>query len=150
MSRRPKVQVSVLRDLPGVLRVEIEIQEVERLVGASGESFGRGGGDAIDELRQSGVGDRGNGAFAEVEIIQAKDSRVGAEAEFVRAVAPGEIVVDEEARGAPALDPGVVEPADGGERGVRAGALQDDGKRRERLAEDRWGRTGCRTRRTPD
>ena len=58
----------------------------------------------------------GNGAFAEIVIIEAKDARVGAEAEFVRAVTPGEIVVDEKARGAAALDPGVVEPADGGER----------------------------------
>ena len=67
---------------------------------------------------------------------------------LVRAVAPGEIVVDEEARGAPSLHPGVVEAADGGERRVRAAALQDDRERGERFLKIARGRTGFRTRRT--
>ena len=97
------------------------------------KSFRRRGSDAINELRQSRVGDRGHGALAEIVIVQPKDSRVRAEAQFVRAVAPGQIVVDEEARRAPALHPGIVEPAERGERSVRAAALQHDRKRRERL-----------------
>ena len=133
MSRRPKVQVSDGRDLPGVLRVEIEVQEVERLIRRCREGLARGRGHAVDELRQRRVGHGGNGTLAEVVIIQAEDADVGAEPQLVRAVAPGEIVVDEEARSAPSLQPGVVEASDGGEGGVGADALQHDGESGQRL-----------------
>ena len=85
-------------------------------------------------MLQIGVGDGGDGAFSEVEVVQAEDAGVGSEAEFVRAVAPGEVVVDEEAGGAAALHPGVVEAAEGRE-GIRAAALEDDGESGESLLE---------------
>ena len=137
-------------DLPGVLGVEVEIEKVEWLVGDVGKVLRRGRCHSVDELRQGRVGDRGNRALAEVVVIQAEDAGVGAEAELVRAVAPGEIVIDEEAGGAPALNPGVVESADGGEGRVGAAALQHDRKGGERLLKVGWGRTGSRTRRMPD
>ncbi len=119
--------------LPGILRVEIEIQKVEWFVGRGRESFCRGGRDSVNKLRQRGVGDRGNAAFAEIVIVQAEDSGVGSEAEFVRAVAPGQIVVDEKARSAPALHPGIVEAADGGEGRIGSASLQHDRESRQRL-----------------
>ncbi len=125
-------------ELPGVLRVEIEIQEVERFVGGRGKGFGRGRGDSVDELRQGGIGDGGDVPFAEIVIVEAKDARVGSEAQFVGAVGPGQIVIDEKARGAPALHPGIVQPSEGRERRIRAAALQDDRKGRERLLEIAW------------
>ena len=69
---------------PRVLRVEVEIEEVERLVGGQGESFRRGRGHSVNELRQGRVGHRRNRAFAEVIVIQAENSSVGAKPEFVR------------------------------------------------------------------
>src|SRR5579863_500051 len=52
-------------------------------------------------------------------------------------MAPGEIVVDEESRWAPALNPGVIEPSDGRER-VGTAALQHDGEGRERFLKVTW------------
>ena len=97
-----------------------------------------------------GVGDQGDFAFAEVIIVQAEDAAVGSEAEFVRAHGPGEIVVDEKARGAAALHPGIVQPAERGERCIRAAAFEHDRKRRQCFLEDPPARTGFHTRRTPD
>ncbi len=121
--------------LPGVLRVEIEIEEVEWLVGRQGKSLRRRGCHSIDKLRQRRVGHRRNRAFAEIVVIQAEDSGVRAKPKFVSAMAPGEIVVDEEPRGAPALHPGVVEPSERGEGRIGAAALQHDRKCGERLLE---------------
>src|ERR1039458_4991493 len=55
----------------------------------------------------------------------------------MRSPAPGEIVVDEEARCAPALHPSVVQPSDGRER-IRAAALQYDRESRKRLLKVAW------------
>ena len=38
---------------PGVLRIEIQVEKVERLIGRQRESLGRSGGHSIDELRQA-------------------------------------------------------------------------------------------------
>jgi len=62
--------------LNGVLRVEIHVQEVEGLGIGHGVSGSGGGCDAVDVLRQVGVGDGGNGAFAEVVIVQTEDADV--------------------------------------------------------------------------
>ena len=75
----------------------------------------------------------GTDPSAEVIVIQAEDSRIGSKPQFVRAVAPGQVVIDEEPGGAPSLYPGVVEPSDGGERRVRTAALQNDRKCGERF-----------------
>ena len=138
------------RHLPGVLRVEIQIEEVVRLRIRQRKCLRRGRRNAVDELRQGRVGDQRNHAFAEIIIVQPEDPAVGSEAKFVRADGPRQIVVDEEARGAPALHPRVVEPAERRERSVRAAALEHDRKRRQRLLRSRLDRTGSRTRRTRD
>src|SRR5271165_179665 len=113
---------------PGVLRVKVEIQKVERLVGGRRKSPGCRGGDSVNVLRQGGEGHSRNRTFAEIVIVQAEDSRIGSEAQFVRAVTPGKVVVDEEAGCAPALHPGVVQSSDAGEWSVGAAALQHNRK----------------------
>ena len=117
--------------------------------GARGKSLRRGRCHSVNELWQGRVGHGGDRALAEVVVIEAEDSGVGAKPQFVRAMAPGQVVVDEEPRGAPSLDPGVVEPSDGREWRVRADALQNNRKCRTASSESRWARTGFRTRRKP-
>ena len=95
VARTPKVQVSLFGHLPGVLRIQIDVEEVEGLGIGKRECRGRGGCDSVDELRQIRIGDGGDGALAEVEVVQPEDAGVGAETKLMRAVAPREIVVDE-------------------------------------------------------
>ncbi len=123
----------LLGHFPCVLRIQIEIQEVERFVCRRGESFCRRGCDSINVLRQGGVGHRRDRALSEVIVVQPKNSGIGSKAQFVRAMAPGEIVVDKEPGGAPSLNPGVVESSERRERGIRAAALQHDRERGECL-----------------
>src|ERR1700693_5587960 len=118
---------------PGVLGIEIEIEEPEGFVCRQWESLGCGRCHPVDELRQRRVGHGRNCALSEVIIIQAKYPRVRTESQFVSATAPGEVVIDEETRSSPALNPGVVESADLGERRICAAALQHNRKCRERL-----------------
>src|SRR5271167_3054409 len=113
--------------LPGVLRVNIEIEKVEGFIGARRESLVRGVRDSIDELQQVCVGDRWDRTLAEIVVIQAEDSGVCSKPQFVCAMAPGQIVIDEEPGCAPAMHPCVVKPSNGRE-GIRAAALQHDGK----------------------
>src|SRR5271155_4675789 len=98
----------VLGDFPGVLRVQIEIQKIERLIRRLRKCLGGRGRYAINVLRQSRINDRRHAALAEIVIVQPQNSRVGAEAQLVRPMAPGQIVVDEKARSPPTLNPGVV------------------------------------------
>ncbi len=107
---------------PGVLRVDIEIEKVEGLICVRRERLRRGVRYSVDELLQIRVGHRGNRAFSEVVVVQAEDTGIGSEPQFMSAMTPGEVVVDEKAGCAPALNPGVVEPSHGRE-GIRAGAL---------------------------
>ena len=125
-------------NFPGVLCIEIQVQEVERLVTRCGEGLSCCRGNTVNELRQGGVVHRRDGALAEVVIIQAKDSDVRAEPEFVGAATPSEIVIDEEPRRAPALNPIVIESANRGERCVRAAAFEDDWKSSQRLLQIAW------------
>ena len=129
----PNVQVSLRRHLPGVLRVEIQIQEIVRLGVGQRKGFRCRRGHAVDELRQGRVGDQRHGAFAEIVIVQPEDAGVGSEAELMRADGPRQIVVDEEAGRAASLHPGVVQPAEGRKGRVRAAAFEHDRKRRQRL-----------------
>ena len=82
---------------------------------------------------QGGVGHGGDRAFAEVIVIQAENSSVRAEPKLVRAVAPGQVVINEEPRCTPSLDPRVVEPSEGRKRRVGATALQNNRKCGQRL-----------------
>ncbi len=118
---------------PGVLGVEIEIEEAEWLICCQRKSPGCGRRHSIDELRQRRVSHGRNCALTEVIVIQAKDSGVRSKPEFVSAMAPGEVIVDEEARSSPALNPGIVESADGSEWCICTAALQHNRKCRERL-----------------
>ena len=122
---------------PGVLRVEIEIEKVEGLICVRRERLRRGVRHSIDKLLQVRVGHGGNRAFPEVVVIQAEDAGIGSEPQFVSAAAPGEVVIDEKPGGAPALNPGVVQPSDGRE-GVRAAALQHDRESRKCLLKVAW------------
>ena len=97
-SERPRQRS---RHLPGVLRVEIQIQEIVRLRIGERKGFRGCRRDAVDELRQRRICDQRNRAFAEIIIVQPEDPGVGAEPQFVRADGPRQIVVDEEARRAP-------------------------------------------------
>ena len=137
-------------NLPGVLRIEIQIEKVVRLRIRQRKGFRRRRCNAVDELRQRRVGHQRDRAFAEIVIVQTEDPGVRAEPEFMRADRPGEIVVDEEARRATSLHPGIVKPSERGERRIGAAALQNDGKRSQCLFENRPVRTGFRTRKTPD
>ena len=101
------------RQLPSVLRVEVKVEEVERLVGGCRESFRRCRCDSVNILWQRCVSNSRDRALAEVVVIEAEDSRIGSEAKLVRAVAPSQVVIDEEARGAPSLNPGIVQSSDG-------------------------------------
>src|ERR1700690_862801 len=121
--------------LPGVPRVEIEIQKAARVISGQRESLRRNGGNSIDELRQRRITDRGNRAFSEIVVVEAKDSRIRSKPEFVSAVAPGKIVVEKNPRDAPSLLPSVVKSSDRGERSVRPASLQYDRKRGQRLLE---------------
>ena len=122
---------------PGVLRVDIEIEKVEGLICVRRERLRRGVRYSIDKLLQVRVGHGGNRAFSEVVVVQAEDTGIGSEPQFVSATAPGEVVVDEKAGCAPALNPGVVQPSDGRE-GIRAAALQHDRERRKCLLKVAW------------
>ena len=100
------------RQLPGVLRIKVQIQEIVWLRIGQRKGFRSRRRNSVDELRQGRVGHQRDRAFTEIIIVQAEDPAVGSEAEFVRAYGPGEIVVDEEARGAPSLNPRIVEPSE--------------------------------------
>src|SRR5208283_200245 len=126
------------RDSPGVLNIEIQIEEIKRFVGRRRECLRCRGCHAVYELWQRRIGDRWDRTLPEIVIIQPKDSDVRAKSQFVSAVAPGKIVIDKESCGAPALNPSVVESSDGGERGVGTAALKHDGERRERFLEVSW------------
>src|SRR5262249_39623386 len=80
-------------ELPGVLGVEIQIQEVVWLRIGEWKGFRRGGCHAMDRLRQGGVGDEGDGSDAEVVVVEAEDPRIDSEAEIVSADGPGKVVV---------------------------------------------------------
>src|SRR5258708_35419640 len=123
---------------PGVLSIEIEIEEVEGLICRQWKCLGRGGGHSIDELRQRRVRHSRNCALSEVIVVQTKDSVVRSKPQFVNGMAPSKVVVNEKARGSPALHPGIVEPSNRTERRIRAAALQHDRKRREGLLKVAW------------
>src|SRR5208337_4360450 len=97
-----------------------------RLVCRLGESLGCGGRNPVNELRQGGIGNRRNRALAEVVIIQAKNAGVGPKTEFVGPTAPGQVVINEEACRAPALQPRIVKTSDRRERRVRSLTLQNN------------------------
>src|ERR1700692_1220019 len=109
----------LLSHFPGVLGVEIQVEEAEWLVCRQWKSLGCRRCYSIDELRQCRVGHGRNCALTEIVVIQTKDSGVRAKPKFVGAMAPSEVVIDEEARRSPALNPGVVEPSNRSERGIR-------------------------------
>src|SRR5271155_4333446 len=87
---------------PGVLRIDIEIEKVERLISVRRERLRRGVRHSINKLLQVRVGHGRNRTFSEVIIVQSEDSRICAKPEFVSTMIPGEIVVDEKPRRAPA------------------------------------------------
>src|SRR5579862_85919 len=128
----------ILRYLPCVLGIEVEIQKVEGLIGRGGKRLRRRRGDAVDILRQRRESDRRHRALGEVVVVQPEDSRISSEAKFVRAVAPCQVVVDKEAGRAPSLNPGIIQSSDFGERRICAAALQHDRKRRQGLLQIAW------------
>src|ERR1700756_3108659 len=85
----------LLRDLPRILRVEVEICKIERLIRVSRKSLSRRRCHPEDELRQVGVSDQGNCALAEIKVIQTEESNVRAEPDLVWAMTPSKVVVDE-------------------------------------------------------
>ncbi len=129
-SKRPGQRSS---RLPSVLRIDVQVKEVIRLGIGQRERFGGARCYPINELRQGRIVNHWNRALAEVIVIQAQDSGVCSKPQFVRPDAPSEIIVDEEPKSAPALNPGVIESAEGGKGRIRPAALQHDRKRVERL-----------------
>src|SRR5712692_9526368 len=123
---------------PGVLGIEIEVEETEWFVCRQWKSLGCCGCHSIDELQQRRVHHRRNCALFEVIVVQTKDSGVRAKSQFVGATAPGEVVVNEEARSSPAFYPSVVESANRSEGRICTTALQHDRKRRERPLKVPW------------
>src|SRR5208282_2367762 len=121
-------------DPPGVLRVDIEVQEAKRFVRGQRKRLRRGRSHSIDELGQRGIGYRGDASFAEIVIVQSENPGVRSEPQLVAPVAPGQVVVQKIARGASTLEPGVVQAPDGSE-GIGTASLQDNGKGGEGLLE---------------
>jgi hypothetical protein len=66
----------LLRDLPCILRVKIDVQKIEWLVRIPRKRLGRGGSHAVNELGQVRICDDRNCAFAEIEVIQVEYSNV--------------------------------------------------------------------------
>src|SRR5260370_13872107 len=82
-------------------------------------------GDHINVLRQRAVSRGRDRALHEVIVVQPKNASIGSKTEFVRPMAPSEVVVDKETGGASSLDPGVVKSPDTRKRDIRTAALQD-------------------------
>src|SRR6202049_680783 len=118
---------------PGVLRIQVEIQEVKGFVCRRGKSLCCRRCDSINVLRQGGVSHSWDGSLAEVIVIQPKNSSIGSKTQLVCPKAPGEVVVDKETGGASSLDPGIVKSPDTGKRRIRAAALQNDRECGERF-----------------
>src|ERR1035437_4969414 len=98
----------LLGHLPGVLRVEIEIQKVEGFVCRRRKSLCCRRCDPIDVLRQGGVCHGGDRSLPKVIVIQPEDARIGSKAEFVRTMTPCQIIIDKEPGGASSLEPRVI------------------------------------------
>jgi len=124
--------------LPGILCVEVDIEEVERFILCYGKGLKCGGSHPINELRQVRISHGGNVPFAEVIIIQTKDADIRPKPQFVSAVRPGQIVIDEKAARAPSLHPRVIYPSDVREWRVRTLALQHNRKGVECLLVIAW------------
>src|SRR5208282_72540 len=92
----PKCPGQRRRNSPRVLSIEIQIEEIERLVGGRRKCLRSRGCHAVDELRQRRVGDRWDRTLPEIVIVQPKDSGVRAKPQLVSGMAPGEIVIDKE------------------------------------------------------
>ena len=58
------------RHLPSVLRIQVEIQKIERLVGRSRKRLARRGRRSIDILGERRVGHRRNRALAKIVIVE--------------------------------------------------------------------------------
>ena len=125
------------RELPGILRIQIDVEEVERLRIRNGKRSRRGRRDSVDELRQIGIGNRRRCPLAEVIVVEPENAGIRAEPKVMRARSPCEVVVDEKARGASALNPCVVLSAERAERCAAAGTLQHDRERRQCLLQVR-------------
>src|ERR1700680_1958788 len=93
---------------PGVLRIQVEIQEVKGFVCRRGKSLCCRGCHSINVLCQSGVSHSWDGSLSEVIVIQPKNPSIGSKTQLVCPSAPGEVVIDKEPRGASSLDPSVV------------------------------------------
>src|SRR5271170_595303 len=128
----------LLRHFPGVLRIQVEIQKIEGFVRRRRKSFRRRRSDSVNILWQRGVRDRRYRALSKIVVVQSKNPRIGSEAQFVRSVAPREVVVDEETRGFSSLNPRVVQSSQCREWRIRAAPLQHDGQRGQRLLKIRW------------
>src|SRR5438067_13725751 len=87
----------------------------------------------MDELWQSIPCHEWNEALAEVIVVKPEHSSVGSKAKLMWADRPGQIVIEEEARRAASLHPGIVQASDRRERRVRAAALQHDREGGQRL-----------------
>ena len=119
--------------LPGVLRIEVQVEEVVGLGIGQRERFRGGGCHSINELRQGRIVNQWNRPLSEVIVIQPEDPGVRPKPQFVRTDTPRQIVIDKESGGAPALHPSIVESADCRKRRIRSAALQHDRERVERL-----------------
>ena len=73
---KPKGPSQILGQFPRILRVKIQIEEIEWFVRRTRERLCRRRRHAINELRQGGVGHRGNSTLAKVVIIQPEDPYV--------------------------------------------------------------------------
>src|SRR5437588_74018 len=118
---------------PGVLCIEVQIEEVIRLGIGERKCLGGGGSHSINELRQGRISNDWNPTLTEIVVIQPQDSSVGAKPQFVRTDAPRQIVVDEEPGSASALNPSVIQATERGEGCVGSAALQYDRKCIQRL-----------------
>src|ERR1700730_11083075 len=118
---------------PGVLRIQVEIQEAKGFVCRRGKSLCCRGCDSINVLRQGSVSHSWDGSLAEVIVIEPKNPSIGSKTQLVCPSAPGEVVIDEDPGGASSLNPSVVKSPDTGKRRIRAATLQNDRERGERF-----------------
>src|SRR3984957_5172811 len=73
-----------MRHLPGVLRIEVQIEEVVRVRIDQRKGLRGCGCDAVNELRKGGVGHQRDHTLTEIIVVQVEDPAIGSETEYER------------------------------------------------------------------
>ena len=116
------------RGLISIHRVEVEIAHGDSLFERDGKGLALCVGRAVGELGQIVIDGGGHAALAQIVVAHVDAARVDAEAVFLLAANPVQVVVDLPLRDLAALGIGVVVAADGGKGSLIAARGEHDGK----------------------